>query len=348
MSITNDRLAQSWSRMVSDLNAFGTSALEQSDPLDSAEGLRHSLRFLGHLTDYYIERADPLRPEFWSVMSPSRKFYGDGVDMVYDLAIIDGRQTYRIRGKVGSGPYLAFIVYRRGAERFRGNIVITDSDVNDDGTFELLIGPDIGDALGISTDAESIEVVARQYFNDRSTETPATYEIERVGDLVGPRTPLDSETMAAALDRIGHALSVANRRLLSSAQRLSRTPNTITTERGTGASHFYGTTSNVYQWGWWKLDEDETLQLHLPAVSSVYEGIQLLNVWMESLEYRDHCVTLNASEMKAESDGSFIVNVGEHPVGHNDLDTCGHREGIVLVRFLESTEEVPETSARVL
>lgn len=344
----NDALTQSWSHLITSLNEFGICALEQEDALDSAEGIRHSLRFLGHLADYHIERADPLRPEFWSVMSHTRKFYGDGIDMDYDLAIISGQETYHIRGKLGTNPYLAFIVYRHGAHRFQGNIVIDKSMVNENGDFELMIGPNIGSALGIETDDKCIEIVARQYFNDRDDETPATYTIERVGPPVGPREPLDPMGLASSLDRIGHALSVAQRRLIASAQRLAQSPNEVHVETGTGSSHFFGTTSNTYQWGRWRLGEDQTLQLHIPAVSSVYLGVQLFNLWMESLEYRDHAVSLNKSEMKPEDDGSFVVNIGEVPRGHNDLETCGHREGIVLVRILEAEGEVPATAARVL
>ncbi|MFD1810676.1 hypothetical protein [Rhodococcus gannanensis] len=343
------RLATAWNDLAEQIRAFGESAMSTGDSLDQAEGLRHTLRFLGHLADNHIEKSDPLRPEFWRVTSTTRKYYGDGVDVDYDSCRIDGSLTYRISGTVGTVPYLAFIVNRKGAsDRFAGNIVIDDKHMRADGTFEVWLSPDLAGRHGIELDDRCVEVVARQYHKTRSEEEQARFTIELVGQQVAARPPLDTGDLANSVARIAHGLGVTKVRLEALVASLAARPNAVAELSGEAAAQFFGTTSNHYKMGWFSLEDGESLELRFPAVEGRYFGVQLFNRWFESLEFRDHVTSINDHHVVKESDGSIVFHVGGSPELTNYLDTCGHREGFVLARYLEGAENPENPVARVV
>lgn len=342
-------MSTAWSALADQIRAFGEAATTRGDTLDQAEGLRHTLRFLGHLADYHLEHTDPLRPQFWRAITQTRKYYGDGVDVDYDTCRIDGTHTYRITGTPGTVPYLAFIVNRKGVgNRYAGNIVISEEHLRADGTFEIWLTQDLGDRAGVEIDDRCVEVVARQYHKDRAGEVPAEFSIERVGADLAPREPLDPTAVAAALGRIGHGLDVSLARLDALADALGREPNVVKTAGASVGAEFFGTTSNHYQIGWWDLDDDEVLEMTFAPADARYFSVQLFNRWFESLEFRDHVTSLNDSQITAEANGEMVVRIGESDGLVNRLDPCGHRSGIIAVRFLEGATNPSEPRVRVV
>ncbi|MGQ5690809.1 hypothetical protein ACSVIA_24435 [Rhodococcus erythropolis] len=342
-------MSTAWSALADQIRAFGEAATTRGDSLDQAEGLRHTLRFLGHLADFHLEHTDPLRPQFWRAITQTRKYYGDGVDVDYDTCRIDGRYTYRITGTPGTVPYLAFIVNRKGlGNRFAGNIVIGEEHLRADGTFEIWLAAHIGERPGLKIDEQCVEVVARQYHQDRSGEVPAEFTIERVGAAVPPREPLDTSAVTASLRRIGYGLDVSLKRLDGLVEEISRDPNVVKNSSGSAGAEFFGTTSNQYQVGWWDLDDDEVLEMTFAPADARYFSVQLFNRWFESLEFRDHVTSLNNSQITAEPSGEMVVHIGESDGPVNRLDPCGHRSGIILVRYLEGATNPSEPRVRVV
>lgn len=328
--------------MCDHLRAFGHAALREAEPLDRAEGLRHALRFLGHLADQHIEFADPVRPEFRPITSATRKFYGDGTDVDYFSACIGPEHSYRITGTRGTAPHLSVIVYRSGlADRIAGNLVDTDF-VLPDGSFEITLSADPFTGPGIVLDARCNEVVIRQYHKDRGAERPATLRITRIGDAAPPRAPLDPAWMGRAIERCTKGLGLSLRRLEAIRSALSARPNRLDDADSVGLmGAFYGTTSNRYAIGWFDLDPTtgEALEIRLPPMGAAYVGVQLFNRWFESLESRDHVTSLNDAQLQRDADGWATVTIGGESGTANRIDPCGHRQGLMLVRFLELTTD---------
>jgi hypothetical protein len=339
-------LEKTWEELCDQLRAFGMEALRSEQPLDRIEGIRHALRFLGHMTDNNIEFADPLRPEFRRICTPTRKFYGDGVDVDYLQARIDPTQTYRICGTRGTAPHLSVIVYRTGlSDRIAGNIVDDAFEVRPDGTFELWLGPGQLPGPGIQLDDRCFEVVLRQYHKDRQSEQDGSFRIELVGDDPGPRSELDAQWLAKALSMCTKGLKIAPRRLADLRARLIGQPNTLLDSAKIGLTEmFFGTASNKYLIGWYQLGPEEALELELPRVPAAYVGVQLYNRWFESFEFRDRVTSLNDRQLVYRNDGKALVTIGGQPGAVNWIDTCGHREGIIVIRFLETTHDLPEVA----
>ena len=106
-----------------------------------------------------------------------------------------------------------------------------------------------------------------------------------------------------------------------------------------------------YLQSYWKLADDEALVIEarrIPECSAW--NFQLSNFWMESLDYRYHRISINKHSAAYEADGSVrIVVAHDDPgPGHpNWLETCGHREGGMLFRWIEADEH-PGVDTRVV
>jgi hypothetical protein len=343
-------MEQSWRAMCEQLQAFGQEALRAEHPIDRVEGLRHALRFLGHMTDNTIEHADPLRPQFRRICSPTRKFYGDCVDVDYFQAPIDPSRAYRIVGRRGTAPHVSILVYRSGAaDRIAGNLVDHEFGVRDDGSFELWLGPDPGPGPGILLDARCFEVVLRQYHKDRSVEQDGVFEIQLVGPDPGPRPELRDDVLVRALSTCTRALEVAPRRLEALRARLLERPNVLVDSTRVGLTEtFFGTASNKYLVGWFRLASGEAIEFDLPRVAAAYVGVQIFNRWFESLEYRDRVTSLNDRQLAYGDDDRARVTIGGPPGAPNRIDPCGHGEGVMIIRFLETDNALPDVACRHL
>ena len=161
---------------------------EGRDPVARAEGYRFLTRVLSAMVDFSIEAAGE-RPAFVRVMTPTRKFYGDCPDTMYHRATLRSGLGYRISGQRGGCIYLAFCVY--GLRGKRNAILTNVSDAElvfePDGSFEIILSAERpeGAANWLRLAPAAATLVARQYFADWATETPARFNIAPLA----PSTP---------------------------------------------------------------------------------------------------------------------------------------------------------------
>ena len=118
-----------------------------ADDLAALEGYRWLTITLQVALDCYLW-ADADRPEFVELTSPTRKWGGDNADAAYWFAPVDPRRRYRVTGRRVDAAYLSLTVYGGPDDgRWSTRIVATANDESlsfaDDGTFELLLGPDL-------------------------------------------------------------------------------------------------------------------------------------------------------------------------------------------------------------
>ena len=326
-------------------------ATKNADSIDRAEGYRHTLRLLHHAMGIFIEDADPLRPYFTRVMTPTVKYFGDNPDVYYDRASINGKQGYRIKGKRGTVTYLGFIIYRRSRNnRIASNINVDDSIVGPDGTFEIILSPEEQDGNWFQLDPLAWELVARQYFLDMDNEIPATYEIECLGE--NPKAPpfLSDKQLAKGVSFINRFIPSALERCIEFTEDIFRNPNEFIPYDPLNpiAQLFSPTSDNQYVVAAFQLQQDEAMVITVKPPDTIYWSIQLWNRWFESLDFRYHQVIINKHQAHLEPDGTFSVIVAlQNPGMPNWLDTAGHKEGLVCFRWM-LCEENPEPKCKVV
>jgi hypothetical protein len=342
-------VAEAWRHLLDALAGAGTAVTgdpEASD-IDVAEGLRFLLDVLGD----QIERATFRRsdhPLFLPGITPTRKLFFDNPDTDYDTALVSGERTYRIRGQRGTATYLAFCVYSGTAaagETRVANLADADMAFEADGSFEVTLSATEHPGNWVRLDPDAHAVFARQYFLDRSVETPARYTIEAVG-AGRPDRPLGTERFAGVARRtaafVTGATALAQRRTADGRSR----PNQFVAVPGHGV---YGTPDAGYVACWYELGPGEALVVEARPPRCRYWGVHLANRWGQSLDHRTRRTTLNARSAVPGPDGTVRVVVAHADPGEpNWLDTAGHAAGWVLFRWLLAEQPAPLPAARVV
>jgi hypothetical protein len=92
----------------------------------------------------------------------------------------------------------------------------------------------------------------------------------------------------------------------------------------------------------WSVAEDEFLVIQLsPIPECTTWGLQLNNVWTESLDYTQAQIHLNKATARTNADGSVTIIVSERDPGRpNWLRTMGHRSGTANLRLMGAKEPV--------
>ena len=86
--------------------------------------------------------------------------------------------------------------------------------------------------------------------------------------------------------------------------------------------------------GIFELEPDEALLVRTWPAGGNYQGIQLLDLWLESLEYANRQTSLTGEQAELGGDGSYLFVVAARDPGVvNWLDTVGRRRGVVLLRY---------------
>ena len=108
-------LKEAWERFCDELKAAGSYVFDDPAPataLDRARGFQYLSQNISLGLDINVEHSDPLYPDFFRPMTPTRKYGGDNPDCIYLRTYIDGSETYRITGNRGGVHYLVFGAYR--------------------------------------------------------------------------------------------------------------------------------------------------------------------------------------------------------------------------------------------
>ena len=169
-------------------------------PQEVVDGHRLLLHLVAAATDLYFE-ADPERPHFAPIVSPTRKFLGDNPDAVYFLAPLRADRSYRIRGNVASAVYTSFTFQAGDENGIAGRIFATVNDrqfdVARDGSYEIQVAPDAGGRNSVRLEPGAVSVTTRHYFeneisaqNDPTLRIPLSIEpVKDPGPPLPPTTP---------------------------------------------------------------------------------------------------------------------------------------------------------------
>jgi hypothetical protein len=346
-----------WKRFCATLedaaDALSNDAAPRS-PSDVAEGYRMLTRLLGLALEMVVESSDADRPAFFELQSAIRKYAGDNPDQRYAAAVIAGDRRYRIQGQRGNAVLVEVSVYAGsfsggGQRRLVATLTEEALAFAPDGSIEIELAPDADPSrpnqLRLAPDA--INVLVRQYFADPHDKRGA-WRIERV-PRAAPAPPLAADWLGGRL--LGAALFV---------ERNVKTWVEFVAERARGPHNRLAPLADAgdlqtpagvrYLEGYWKLAPEEALVLEFEPAPVPYWGFLVMNFWMESLEWRDRRVSLNSFQAKREADGRTVrIVVAARDPGHpNWIDTAGHGEGPMSLRWARGDGTLPEVRTRVV
>jgi len=326
------------------------------DELTRAEGYRHLARLVhaGWLASF--EMADPERPQILPAVSRHMLGEGETSDARYHQAFIDGASTYRVRGRRGQAPFVEFTVYAgkiglQDTSRQIGHLLEDDLVVDEDGRFEVVIGPKPHPGSWIRTEPGASLLFVREYSHDWSRTEGASFEIERE-DPPSPRAPLGVEEVRQGLLRTADFVDRAVHFWAAIVDARAAAPPNVFFEipADPDPARPVMPVGHRFAAGYFRLAEEEGLVVRFePGREVPYWGLDLTNYWFEPLSWGDHRSNVNNGTVRTEADGSVRIWIGDTRAGEaNWIDTRGHREGTMLFRWSRTAAPLPTLSAEVV
>jgi hypothetical protein len=382
---------------------------------NNAEGYRYLLGHLHRLIETELQQ-DPAFPYIQHHPSLVSKYTIENPDCSYLYAPIKPGILYRLTGRAAdvshwrgarnpsarryAPNYVIFEAHtvapgdsgsvRENADGSKATIGKLDSSemqVNPDGTFEILLGPERppgyagnfiattakegsivqrGDVL--KEDKHAHRLYIRELFADWNKEDPLDdLYIERVGAEGQYPKIRTAEDTAAQLRQLGQLIKNHMRYWtalysqpldpsLLPPQHKSRSlpindlfkPRANTTKAGGGQS------TNAMTAGIFELKDDQVLAIEFDLAAEPDQiGFQLANYWGESYDYANRVTSLNHMQSYRSSDGIYrYVVCARDPGIQNWTDTAGHASGYMTIRFTYSSmpgaDELPKVKARLI
>jgi hypothetical protein len=354
-AIDRIRTGKSWDAFCDALKSAGRVITAEGSPedlLDRAEGFRYLSRLTRAGLEAFLEYADPLAPVLHRPIHETAKIGADNPDNYYQHASISGAHEYRIVGRRNTIHYLDFAtqtpgVASTGKSRQSGHLDASDLEIGADGRFEIALSCHEKNGNWLRMEPETEQLIVRQTFLDRTSETPAELRIERVGGD-GQPLPLTAERVDKGLaSAAGLVVGCAN--LFSGwAQGFRKHVNELPKFDDSISMGAGGDPNICYYHSYWQLGPEEALVIEVTPPECRSWNFQLDNHWMESLDYRYHRISLNKHTARREPDGSLRIVVAhadpEHP---NWIETAGHRQGTMCFRWIRADEH-PQPRTRVV
>ena len=319
-------------------------------------------RFLMHVLQTALVlrfEYDPERPSFKRIVTPTRKLLGDQADAIYFEAAIRGDRSYRIRGNTAGAVYTSFTVEAGGVEggypeRTGAAINDTEMNIGADGSYEILVGPDVSGPNTMKTPADARTVTTRSYFE--TVESAAADPLKVVPIAIapvedpGPAPVPDDASIAAAIRRVDayvRGVTVDQQPIFGGDQPswVSVVPNVFNKPDKPGDMAF-AAVDNAYATAPYVLRPGEALVMEGRFPKCRFASVVLWNRYLQSYDYASRQISLNRAQTKLEADGSYrIVIAGSDPGVPNWIDTGGLPSGMVYWRFLlpEGDIETPRT-----
>ena len=344
-----------WSEFCDTLKKAGENILKEtspSDPLNRAEGFRYLTRITRAVLEAFVENCDPRAPVLFRPIHETAKMGADNPDNYYQYAAISGEYEYRLWGARGSVNYLGFGTYKGnygiGAGTGEtGYLDGRDLITNNDGTFEINLSRTKRRGNWLPMEPDTSSLIIRQTFADRKNEKIAEIQIERLGGDDRP-TPVIPEKIEQAITTAGKIILGASTLFTSWAEGFMKHTNRLPRFDPAASLAAMGDPHISYYHSYWKLADDEALVIEVTPPKCEAWNFQLNNYWMESLDYRFYPVWVNQHSAKYRADGSVrIVVAHENPGVDNWIDTVGHRQGTMLLRWVRADEH-PEPRTRVV
>jgi hypothetical protein len=280
------------------------------------------------------------------LINPTHQYARQGLDnpdAIYFNAYLTAGASYVVTGTRGTTADLSFQVMdgtysSEGAPSTVAAFDDRELDVAEDGSFEWRFGPELGLAKGST-------LIVREVYDDWTSEDRGTLRIQRL-DTAG--TPRETVTPARVAKRYG----VAAKMLIGRINTWFAFPewftyqepvNTLTVPKSTPG----GLASQFSSIGHYDLapveGRERALIVTVPVSECAYQAIQIGSRWYISTDYEHHQTSLTKAQSQADPDGRFRYVVSERNPGiANWLETCGHPQGVMMLRWQRVSRDLTE------
>jgi len=329
-------------------------------PLDIVEGYRYVSRLAALALTIYVECDDPLWPRFELQLDPyARKFACDSPDTIYWRAPVSSRERYRVTGFAGDAPYTAIALQsdlytgRTGRKGTLAQYSLDELSVGADGIFELTLGVEAGGPNPIALPDDVSDILIRQTVLDPSDRARAWVRIERLGGAPGPRPALTDAEWIEGMRKASLFLPSCIAMFLTMGRNWGRHVNAFRYQpaRRNKQDAEGGDPHVDYFQGCWKLASGEALSIEFTPVREFrLWSFVACNSWSESLDYSGGWpVATNDRKALRDAEGRIRLILSDEDPGHpNWISTTGHREGLMLLRWLLATEPPAMPVTRVV
>jgi hypothetical protein len=271
------------------------------------------------------------------LINPTHQYARQGLDnpdAVYFNAYLDADASYVVSGVRGTTADLSFQVMdgtysSEGAPNTVAAFDDRELDVAAEGSFEWRFGPELGLSKGST-------LIIREVYDDWSAEKRGTIRIQRLDSAGRPRPALTPE-------RVAKRYGVAAKMLVGRINTWFAFPewftykeavNTLTVPKSTPgglASQF----SSIGHYDLSPVDgRDQAMIVTVPVADCAYQAIQIGSRWYISTDYEHHQTSLTKTQSQADPDGKFRYVISERNPGvANWLETCGHPQGVMMLRW---------------
>ncbi|ORV81517.1 hypothetical protein AWC11_27195 [Mycobacterium interjectum] len=304
------------------------------------EGLRVIARVSSLCSQLSVE-ADPDRPSFFDMCSPTRMIGGPNPDGNYYLAMIRGDRRYRITGTRGTSAYLGFqILAGTGLTPRRMANYVSDTELGGD-EFALVLAPeepaDLAGARWVKIPGDASSVVVREYVGDPAAETLATLRIDALDP--DPVAPLTDDQLADQFTAMAWSLMKLTTMHRTIKPELLQQPNTLLTAEAADLGAADTTPDNLYMMGTFRLDPGQALVLDIEPPDTRYWNVTLESVWHECLEPRRRHSSVTNRAVQPDADGRVRIAISAEDFGLGHwLDTGGRHRGFIVVRWLDNPD----------
>jgi hypothetical protein len=348
------KTTQAWAfvqKMIGDIT--GVIAADAENERELLEGLGVISRVAALCSELTVE-ADPERPWFFDMCSPTRLVGGPNPDGRYLLAMICGDRGYRVTGTRGTTAYLGVqVLAGTGMTPRRMAAYVSDTDMKlNEGRFALVFAAtepspaELDGAQWVQIPQDATSIVVREYIADAGAEHSATLHIDPL--IVAPQPQKISDDEAAeqftAMAWTIIKLTTLHRTI---KPELMKQPNTLVTSEAADLGGADTTPDNLYMLGTFRLDDDESLVLAFEPPDTRYWNVTLENIWHECLEPRRRHSSVTNKGVTPDPDGVVRIAIGARDCGHGHwLDTGGRHRGFVVLRWLDNPDP-PTVSVEV-
>lgn len=355
------RSHETWDAFCEDLKRAGNQLIRNDlplDELDAAEGLRHLSRLVRTGLERHVEGADPADAYLYSLCDERIKgFGGDNPDTRYFGASISSDYTYRLSGDLRSCAFFSIMATgfdEHGAYRITGNLDGAGLPASRTGPIEITIRPEdegasaAGGHVGhgpasatLSTTRDTRSLLVRCTFDDSVAKQKLRLALSRT-DASGEPVQCAFEPISKGLLETAKFVRSTAEACTSQSVGLRKNFNQLPLQDPERIRRMGGDPNIFYYSAAWSIAEDEFLVIHIPTIPECTTwGLQINNLWTESLDYTQAPIHLNKTSAHYDTDGGVTIIVSEHDPGRpNWLRTLGHRTGTANFRLMGAKEPV--------
>lgn len=282
---------------------------------------------------------------------------GNCPDFIYGILPLDGRGTYRLRGRHGDVRLLLVQVLNKpmgvDGSRCTGNYEFSRADTGDD-EIEIVLSAteQPGNWIPLDAGSDFNLLILRRLMLDWGDD-PGTLEIETVDVPDGLGELDDTATAHRITMAADFQLAVIRNWAVGlydfSMQLTGGHFNVWGPVPGELMAAIAGSASCNYAFLLFDLQPDEALLVELEEpVGSAYWSLQIVDVWSKSLDFMHAQTDVNMKHAHVDADGKVraVINADD-PGVPNWLDPRGRRQGLLAIRNYRS-QHFANPTARVV